>query len=66
MEHTSVKLTIKKLERNLESELIYINKRRTGREKRLDYVGLLKVKTPANVGQNSNNAHLFDVIHNPT
>jgi len=46
MEHTSVKLTIKKLERNLESELIYINKRRTGREKRLDYVGLLKVKTP--------------------
>jgi hypothetical protein len=40
--------------------------RRTGREKRLDYVGLLKVKTPANVGQNSNSAHLFDVIHNPT
>ena len=66
MEHTSVKLTIKKLERNLESELIYINKRRTGREKRLDYVGLLKVKTPANVGQNGNSALLSDMIHNPT
>jgi hypothetical protein len=39
---------------------------RTGREKRLDYVGLLKVKTPANVGQDSNSAHLSDMIHNPT
>jgi len=39
---------------------------KTGREKRVDYVGLINLKTPANVGQDSNSAHPCDMIHNPT
>jgi len=39
---------------------------RTGREKPVDYVGLLKVQTPADVGLDSDSAQLSDMIHNPT
>jgi hypothetical protein len=39
---------------------------RTGREKPVDYVGLLKVQTPAGVGLDSDSAQLSDMIHNPT
>jgi hypothetical protein len=39
---------------------------RTGREKPEDYVGLLKVQTPADLDLNSDSAQLSDMIHNPT
>jgi hypothetical protein len=39
---------------------------RTGLEKPEDYVGLLKVQTPADVGLDSDSAQLSDMIHNPT
>ena len=39
---------------------------RTGREKPVDYVGLLKVQTPADLGLDSDSAQLSDMIHNPT
>jgi hypothetical protein len=35
-------------------------------EKRVDYVGSLKVETPANAGHDSNSAKPSDMIHNPT
>src|ERR1700730_16591788 len=35
---------------------------RTGREKPVDYVGLLKVQTTADVGLDSDSAHLFDMM----
>jgi hypothetical protein len=39
---------------------------RTGREKPVDYVGLLKVQTPADLGLHRDSAPLSDMIHNPT
>jgi hypothetical protein len=39
---------------------------RTGWEKPVDYVGLLKVQTPADVGLDSDSAQLSDMIYNPT
>jgi hypothetical protein len=39
---------------------------RTGLEKPVDYVGLLKVQTPADLGLDSDSAQLSDMIHNPT
>jgi hypothetical protein len=42
---------------------------RTDPEKRvriMDYVGLFKVETSANVGQDSNSAQLSDMIRYPT
>ena len=35
---------------------------RADREKRVDYVGFLKVETPANAGQDINGAQLSDMI----
>jgi len=39
---------------------------RTGREKPVDYVGLLKVQTPADLSLDRNSAQLSDMIHHPT
>jgi hypothetical protein len=39
---------------------------RTGWEKPVDYVGLLKVQTPADLGLDRDSAQLSDMIHNPT
>jgi hypothetical protein len=39
---------------------------KTGQEKPVDYVGLLKVQTPADVGLDSYSAQLSYMIHNPT
>jgi len=39
---------------------------KTGREKPVDYVELLKVQTPADLGLDSDRAQLSDMIYNPT